>query len=135
MPNCTTYHNDKARTGWFRRTRHGVADASQWRKHLDVNLGSAVRGAPLLLEGWKISEGPHKGEKHDLLFVTTSNNLVNAYAVDQYASVITWVAKANLTLIAISGSGRSNRHGSNSLYEAPNQSGIRKLALGTRRSV
>ena len=83
MPNCTTYHNDRGRTGWFKGTRKGVPDASQWRKYLDVNLGSAVRGAPLLLEGWKITEGPHKGETHDLLFVTTSNNLVNAYAIDE----------------------------------------------------
>ena len=82
MPNCTRYHNDAARTGWFQGTRNGVADVSQWHKHLDVDLGAAVRGAPLLLEGWTIRRGPHRG-KHDLLFVTTSDNLVNAYAIDQ----------------------------------------------------
>ena len=82
MPNCTRYHNDAARTGWFQGVRRGVADASQWRKHLDVDLGAAVRGTPLLIEGWTIRGGPHNREKHDLLFVTTSHNLVNAYAID-----------------------------------------------------
>src|SRR5215831_14902001 len=83
MPNCTRYHNDAARTGWFQGTKPGVPNASTWRKHLDVALGAAVRGAPLLLEGWTIEGGPHNGSTHDLLFVVTSDNLVNAYAIDQ----------------------------------------------------
>jgi hypothetical protein len=83
MPNCTRYHNDAARTGWFQGTKSGVPRASAWRKHLDVALGAAVRGAPLLLENWTIHGGQHNGETHDLLFVVTSNNLVNAYAIDR----------------------------------------------------
>ena len=83
MPNCTTYHNDPARTGWFRGTEHGVAAVSTWSKIVDVDLGAAVRGAPLLLERWKIKGGPHNTQVHDIVFVTTSANLVNAHAVDQ----------------------------------------------------
>jgi len=48
MPNCTTYHNDPARTGWFQGTKPSVSNASTWRKHLDVTLGAAVRGAPIV---------------------------------------------------------------------------------------
>src|SRR5437879_4575575 len=89
MPNCTTYHNDPARTGWFRGTRTGVPNASTWRKHLDVTLGAAVRGAPLLLENWTIQGGRHNDQTHDLLFVVTSDNLVNAYAIDQLRAGVT----------------------------------------------
>jgi len=83
MPNSTTYHNDAARTGWFQVSKKGVPDVSSWRKYLDVDLGAAVRGAPLVLENWTIRGGPHNGQTHDLLFVVTSDNLVDAFAVDQ----------------------------------------------------
>ena len=89
MPNCTRYHNDAARTGWFHGTKTGVPSASDWQKNLDVTLGAAVRGAPLLLEGWTIRGGPHSGETHDILFVVTSNNLVNAYAIEQLQKGVT----------------------------------------------
>jgi hypothetical protein len=43
----------------------------------------------LLLENWTIRGGPHNGETHDLLFVVTSKNLVNAYAIDRLHSGVT----------------------------------------------
>jgi hypothetical protein len=58
MSRCTTYHNDPARTGWYHGTRHSVPQVSAWRKIIDVDLGAAVRGAPLLLEDWTIKGGP-----------------------------------------------------------------------------
>jgi hypothetical protein len=83
VPNTTTYHNDPARSGWFQGTQAGVAPVADWRKYNDLSLGAAVRGAPLVLENWTIQGGPHNGEQHDLVFVTTSANLVACYAVDQ----------------------------------------------------
>ena len=81
MPNCTTYHNDVARTGWFQGTKPGVPFPDHWKKYLDVDLGSAVRGAPLVLENWPVRRQPGGGV-HDLVFVVTSANLVNAYEAD-----------------------------------------------------
>jgi hypothetical protein len=45
--------------------------------------GVAVRGAPLYVEGWTFTAGPHAGETHDLIVIATSDNLVYAYAEDQ----------------------------------------------------
>jgi hypothetical protein len=82
MPNCSRYHNDPARSGWFQITARGVEKVANWRKYLDVALGTAVRGAPLLLEQWVARSGPRRGQALDMIFVATSDNRVNAYLVE-----------------------------------------------------
>src|SRR5579872_1924058 len=82
MPNNSRYHCDAARTGWFHGETRGVSPVGNWRKLVDVNLGSAVRGAPLLLEGWTIPGH----DPQDLVLVATSTNLVNAYALTRLAA-------------------------------------------------
>ena len=91
MTDVTTYHVDSGRTGVhpsFPFTTPGT-----WRQYCKLNLGSpamgsdqpgvAVRGAPLYVEGWTFTAGPHAGETHDLIVIATSDNLVYAYAEDQ----------------------------------------------------
>ena len=86
MTNASRYHNDAARTGWFQGAKRGVPNVSSWRKYLNINLGSTVRGAPLVLENWTLRGGPLMGQTHNLLFVTNSINLVNAYRIEALQS-------------------------------------------------
>ncbi|SRR5216683_317148 len=79
MSDCQTFHYDQGRLG----QGDGAAVGSSWHKKIAVTLGSAVRGAPLYLQGWVIQEGPHAGETHNIVYVATSDNHVNAYAEDQ----------------------------------------------------
>jgi hypothetical protein len=81
MPHCTRYHNDAARSGLFQVSTRGVDHVGTWQKYLNVPLGTAVRGAPLLLEHWVARSGPRRGQEHDVVFVATSDNRVNAYLV------------------------------------------------------
>ena len=83
MPNSSTYHVDAARTGWFQGARQGASNLAAWKKIVSVNLGSAVRGAPLVLENWTLRGGPLSGQTHDLAVVSTSSNLLNAYTLRQ----------------------------------------------------
>lgn len=78
MSDCQTFHYDAGRLG----QGEGAAVGSQWHKKIAVALGSAVRGAPLYLQGWVIQEGAHAGETHNMIYVATSDNHVNAYAED-----------------------------------------------------
>ncbi len=80
-----TYHYTPERTGWFTGPGISVPPVEGWRKQKEINLGSAVRGAPLLLSRWQIQgqDLPHAGETHALLFVATSGNRIDAYAIDQ----------------------------------------------------
>jgi hypothetical protein len=78
MSDCQTFHYDQGRLG----VGAGAAAGSAWRKKISVGLGSAVRGAPLVLQGWVFQEGPHAGETHNVVYVATSDNHVNAYAED-----------------------------------------------------
>ena len=79
MSDCQTFHYDQGRLG----QGDGASVGSSWHKKIAVTLGSAVRGAPLYLQGWVIQEGPHAGETHNIVYVATSDNHVNAYAEDQ----------------------------------------------------
>lgn len=79
MSDCQTFHYDAGRLG----QGDGAAVGSSWHKKIAVNLGSAVRGAPLYLQGWVIQEGPKAGETHNIVYIATSDNHVNAYAEDQ----------------------------------------------------
>jgi hypothetical protein len=79
MSDCQTFHYDAGRLG----QGDGAAVGSSWHKKIAVSLGSAVRGAPLYLQGWILQEGPHAGETHNMIYVATSDNHVNAYAEDQ----------------------------------------------------
>src|SRR5260370_21236520 len=79
MSDCQTFHYDQGRLG----QGDGASVGSSWHKKIAVTLGSAVRGAPLYLQGWVIQEGPHAGETHNMVYVATSDNHVNAYAEDQ----------------------------------------------------
>ncbi len=85
ISDCITYHYTPARTGWFAGSEVSVPPVEEWHKQKEINLGSAVRGAPLLLSRWQIQRQdlPHAGETHDLLFVASSGNRVDAYAIDQ----------------------------------------------------
>jgi hypothetical protein len=76
MSDCQTFHYDPGRLG----QGDGAAVGSSWHKKVAVNLGSAVRGAPLFLQGWVIQEGSHAGESHNMVYIATSDNHVNAYA-------------------------------------------------------
>lgn len=90
ISDCLTYHYSPARTGWFAGSGDSIPAVEGWRKHKELDLGSAVRGAPLLLNRWQIQgQGlPHEGQTHDLLFVATSGNRVEAYAIDQLPVVL-----------------------------------------------
>lgn len=78
MSDCLTFHYDPGRLGRGPGARAG----STWRKKISVSLASAVRGAPLVLQGWMLQEGPRAGETHNMVYVATSDNHVNAYAED-----------------------------------------------------
>lgn len=79
MSDCQTFHYDSGRLG----QGDGAAVGSSWHKKIAVPLGSAVRGAPLYLQGWILQEGPHAGETHNMIYVATSDNDMSAYAEDQ----------------------------------------------------
>lgn len=79
MGDCQTFHYDAGRLG----LGDGAAIGSTWHKQIAVSLGSAVRGAPIFLQGWVLQEGPHAGETHNMVYVATSDNHVNAYAEDR----------------------------------------------------
>jgi hypothetical protein len=79
MSDCQTFHYDAGRLG----QGDGAAIGSSWHKKITVPMGSAVRGAPLFLQGWIIQEGPHAGETHNMVYVASSDNSVSAYAEDQ----------------------------------------------------
>lgn len=79
MGDCQTFHYDGGRLG----LGDGAAIGSTWHKKIAVALGSAVRGAPLFLQGWVLQEGPHAGETHNMVYVAASDNHVYAYAEDQ----------------------------------------------------
>jgi len=78
VSDCQTFHYDPSRLG----TGDGAAVGSKWHKQISVTLGSAVRGAPLFLQGWVIQEGTHAGETHNMVYVATSDNHVHAFAED-----------------------------------------------------
>jgi hypothetical protein len=79
MGDCQTFHYDVGRLG----QGEGAAIGSTWHKQLAISLGSAVRGAPLTLQGWVVQEGPRASETHNMVYIATSDNHVNAYAEDQ----------------------------------------------------
>ena len=68
---CLTYHYNPARNGWFLRSREPTSGSG---KYMHVDLGGAVRGAPLYL-----ATGTLPSQKTDLLIVTTSNNNVAVF--------------------------------------------------------
>ncbi|KAF2989014.1 hypothetical protein OGR47_15025 [Methylocystis sp. MJC1] len=83
MSNSSTYHVDAARTGWFKGVKQGGGGLAAWKKIISINLGGAVRGAPLVMENWTLRGGPLSGQTHDIVIVTTSTNLLNAYTLRQ----------------------------------------------------
>jgi len=78
-----TYHGDLARTGENRHFPFRSTDT--WRKYAMLPLGphGVVRGAPLLVPRWRFRSGPHAGHRHNLVLVTTTANLVQAYSEAQ----------------------------------------------------
>ncbi len=83
MSNSSRYHVDAARTGWFKGSKQGRGNLAAWKKIISVNLGGAVRGAPLVMENWTLRGGPLSGQTHDLVVVSNSTNLLNAYTLQQ----------------------------------------------------
>jgi hypothetical protein len=73
---CLTYHYDAGRLG----NAHSAPVGAHWFRYFLVNLGAAVRGAPLVVTGWKFQHGPHKAKTHNLVLIATSDNRVLAYA-------------------------------------------------------
>lgn len=73
---CLTYHYDIGRLGAGPSSPVGP----YWFKYCAVNLGSAVRGAPLVVSNWTFQNGPNAGQKHNLVVVATSDNRVLAYS-------------------------------------------------------
>jgi hypothetical protein len=78
---CLTYHFDPMRTGQNRK--FNLDDTKKWGKYCEINVGSAVRGAPLFLSQHQIRGGPHNGETHEMVFIATSDNQVYAFAEDE----------------------------------------------------
>src|ERR1700680_1577284 len=78
LGNCVTFHNNPARLGGGR----GAVMGSRWKKLVTVGFGSAGRGAPLFVAGWILRKGPHAGETHNMVYIATSDNRINAYAED-----------------------------------------------------
>jgi hypothetical protein len=78
MGDCLTFHYDTERSG----AGDGAPLGSKWSKHLDVNLGSAVRGAPLFVQNWLFENGDRRGQTHNVIYIATSDNHVNAYVED-----------------------------------------------------
>ena len=78
---CKTFHYDHARLG----RGPGAPSGSTWHKHVEVSLGSSVRGAPLYLDDWTFSAGPLAGQTHTVVFVATSDNNVYAFTQDALA--------------------------------------------------
>jgi hypothetical protein len=73
---CLTYHYDIGRSGAAPSSPVGA----YWFKYFAVNLGSAVRGAPLVVSNWTFQSGPNAGQTHNLVIVATSDNRVLAYS-------------------------------------------------------
>jgi hypothetical protein len=71
----TMYHYDVYRTGW----RLAPLTVDGFHRQGTLNLGSAVRAEPLLLEGWQPANGPLAGQTADLLFVCTSGNTLYCF--------------------------------------------------------
>lgn len=77
-----TYHNDNFRTGWNNHERilnySTVSESSL--DSIVVPLDDQVDAQPLVVPRVKITAGPYRGTKHDIVYVATANNTV--YALD-----------------------------------------------------
>ena len=80
--------------------------APWWRKYAAIPASAAVRGAPLLFH-MTFQSGPHKGQTFNVLFVTTSDNNVSAFAEEQL------LAGVIAPLWTVSLGGPSTKGGSN----------------------
>jgi hypothetical protein len=76
MAECVTYHYNSARIGWFQGSGVNITSVAQWRKYQAVDLGWAVRGAPLFIENWVVNK-----RNHDLVFVATSDDWVYSFEI------------------------------------------------------
>jgi len=114
-----TYHFDAARTGYVPGSRGpSTADLAKWHKYQTVNLGSAVRGAPLYLDAWQVQKGSAQGQTHNLLYVVASDNTVAAFDTDQLRSASTPLWSKRLGT-AYSGDSGANIPGPNGIDGTP----------------
>jgi hypothetical protein len=74
---CETYHYDPARLGFGEGAPRGV----RWYKHLEVKLGSATRGAPLVASR-RFAPGFYFRTFRTYVYVASSDNTVRAYNED-----------------------------------------------------
>ncbi len=77
--NTLTYGYNPSRNGWFA----AAGPYSIGGKYLSVKLGAAVRGAPLFVKNWRFDSGPRAGQSRDVVFVTTSDNQLYAFAEEE----------------------------------------------------
>lgn len=77
-----TYHNDNFRTGWNNHERkliYSTVNESSLTS-IVVPVDDQIDAQPLVVPGVKITAGPNRGKKQDVVYVATANNTV--YAID-----------------------------------------------------
>jgi hypothetical protein len=83
-----TYHNDNFRTGWNKHEQklaYSTVNESSLTS-IVVPLDDQVDAQPLVVPRVKITAGPNRGKKVDVVYVATANNTV--YAIDASTGTI-----------------------------------------------
>src|SRR5579864_2539643 len=82
MGDIATYHGDIGRGGLNPDFSFSGA-LGIWRRYVMLPASAMVRAAPLYLDRFLFTTGPHAGETHDVVIVAATDNTVAAYAEDQ----------------------------------------------------
>jgi hypothetical protein len=77
MSSTTTLRNDVARTG---TNPYFPLKAGPWHKYSSIDLGAPVRAGVLVVQHWRFDHGPHHGETHTLVLVSTTTNEIYCYS-------------------------------------------------------
>jgi hypothetical protein len=71
----TTFHYDGVRSGW----RPTPLTLAGFHRQGALDIGSAIRSQPLILEGWQPAQGPLAGQTADLLYACASGDTVYCF--------------------------------------------------------